>query len=176
MSDIDWSKAPEGATHYNIITRMFYMLTGGESFLWNYDEWADSAWTTSEVKESSKFIPRPTKPAAPEWEGKLPPAGIECQAWDYVTHQWTKCKTLDAKTMSGEMACATIEEKGHFGKVFWGLKFRPIRTQAERDREDLAECVAKTATLTLGKVMEEWQYDAIADAILSAGWRKEPKP
>ena len=71
----------------------------------------------------------------PDWNGEgLPPADIECEVFDHKEKQYSRCKTLSAATMSGERACATIEPKGHFGRLIWGVNFRPIRTKEQQQR------------------------------------------
>lgn len=47
---IDWSKAPEGATHYNIITGAFYRINNGSVELFSLaDQWAKSTFQKHEV-------------------------------------------------------------------------------------------------------------------------------
>ena len=93
---------------------------------------------TSTVKDGDKRPALKATGVEPDWNGEgLPPADIECEVFDHEEKQYSRCKTLSAATMSGERACATIEPKGHFGRLIWGVNFRPIRTQAQREREEI---------------------------------------
>lgn len=63
-SEIDWSKAPEGATHYNTHNSIFYRSTSSAiAERWGeYDEeWGDSLFKKVELS-GSPFIPRPVSP------------------------------------------------------------------------------------------------------------------
>ena len=99
-----------------------------------------------------------------EWNGEgLPPAGIECEVFDHEEKQYSRCKTLSAATMSGERACATIEPKGHFGRLIWGANFRPIRTKEQQERES-AITKARNACPYPGSESTKIDVEALYDA------------
>lgn len=98
-----------------------------------------SVFDVSHPDNDLTLYERPTKPAAPDWDGGMPKAGVHCEVWVYESSSWQSCLTLDATTGSGEIACTTIAPDGHFRQLLWGVKFRPIRTQAEQEVEDLQE-------------------------------------
>lgn len=62
MSAVDWGKAPEGATHWNVYNRMFYMCDKG--IVYAYD--SDRNWFRSDFDvtglHAGHFVPRPTTP------------------------------------------------------------------------------------------------------------------
>jgi len=100
----------------------------------------------------------------PDWNGEgLPPAGIECEVFDHEEKQYSRCKTLSAATMSGERACATIEPKGHFGRLIWGVNFRPIRTKEQQERES-AITKARNACPYPGSESTKIDVEALYDA------------
>lgn len=74
MTDIDWSKAPEGATHYMPETEsshaVWVMVSGNTRLAWLAS--GDSSWEIDRSLEEDReyLIPRP----APQWNGEgLPP-------------------------------------------------------------------------------------------------------
>ena len=74
-----------------------------------------------------------------EWNGEgLPPVGVECECFDFDANLWVSAVALNAKTESGEVAVASINESGKFAKLFWGCKFRkPESPEAKKEREEL---------------------------------------
>jgi len=80
--EVDWSKAPEGATHYGVESsyyiKGFYIITSEEDFFYESDvcEWVRCSCTPSDL------TPRP--PAQPVFTqsmadaGELPQVGMEC--------------------------------------------------------------------------------------------------
>ena len=82
MSEIDWSKAPEGATHYD---RDFGFFCNSEGFWSNYNEWHPVCRQGHYAWVSDRYIPRPTKQ---EWEGGLPPVGeVVTPDWSYLRYR-----------------------------------------------------------------------------------------
>lgn len=77
---------------------------------------------------------------AHEWNGcGLPPAGVECECFCFDESKWLKVKVLDAITGSKEVAVAVICHGNRYRKVFWGVKFRPIETQQQREERKRLE-------------------------------------
>ena len=75
MSGIDWSKAPEGATHYREGVATFYKQTD-RAYEWSAGRWQLIANDLNEFRWSDQLIARPS----PAWSGEvLPPAGTECE-------------------------------------------------------------------------------------------------
>lgn len=67
--NIDWSKAPEGATHQYPSTGAWYKVEGSSVFFWNrlYNDWRHSDLRHTYVLEGNGFEVRPTAPA---WSGE----------------------------------------------------------------------------------------------------------
>ena len=75
MSEIDWSKAPEGATHYSCVNDMFYIFIGPHSG--KYWSVSRQDWMAAgRIKESGHMSKRPST----AWSGEgLPPVGIDIE-------------------------------------------------------------------------------------------------
>lgn len=89
----------------------------------------DHAFVTREQYEAAL--------AASPWNGEgLPPVGAECECM--VTFNWFRCKIMYISEK-----CAVIQH-GESEEV-WStpaVKFRPIRTEAERQREEAIDTIA----------------------------------
>jgi len=119
---------------------------------------------TNTVKDGDKRPALKATGVEPDWNGEgLPPADIECEVFDHEEKQYIRCKTLSAATMSGERACATIEPKGHFGRLIWGVNFRPIRTKEQQERES-AITKARNACPYPGSESTKIDVEALYDA------------
>ena len=67
MSEIDWSKAPEGATHYSTKSRKFFRDIGKTTGR-SWQAYHAGEWIQAVEVIPAYLIPRPTKQ---EWEGGL---------------------------------------------------------------------------------------------------------
>ncbi len=157
---IDWSEAPEGATHTDptVNTPTWYRKKG---FVWEYyygGKWMPSA---NKPDYNERLTPHPVVTA---WRGPqdgLPPVGTEVEAQD--GYSW-KRGTVVARVWE---ACfggtAIIQCKG-----YWVARradgIRPIKTERERAIEEML------------KDMPDDINAALAAALYDAGYRKgEPK-
>jgi len=206
---IDWSQAPEGATHYRAAGGMYY---GGFYRHEANGDWfffVDGSWEfmgAPDESEAHPLIPRPTKPEPKEWDGEtsFPPMGAKCEV--QMGSYWYAGEVIGA---TKEAVWFKSDDRSDYWTIMNGLSIRPIRTQAERERidtivkakyaaedvvgfevdeaicaalydanllrkpaeevgrEELAELSAKALTVRCGTMLEEWQYDTLADAILS---------
>lgn len=78
MSEIDWSKAPEGATHYHKPNGFFYCRISDVLMVFRQGEWHESHLLTL---SQQALIPRPS--SAGSGEG-LPPVGSVLEyMWNY---------------------------------------------------------------------------------------------
>ena len=77
MNEIDWSKAPEGATHYNHTYFDWYKVGSHEPFFWDGRAWAPARLWDDRKHDCIQ------RPAAPSWSGEgLPPVGVVCEFVD----------------------------------------------------------------------------------------------
>ena len=101
-------------------------------------------WEDAGHAATGKLFARPAKPEPKEWKDGLPPVGCECEInphgewFQAIVHGYGKNKFLaeissfqtdsDGDVINGEHAYWTTS-----------TKFRPIRTQAEREREETVD-------------------------------------
>ena len=95
-------------------------------------------------------FPRP-KPAddwvdgLPEWDGQgLPPSGIDCEVWfDDGRECWHKARVLCEHSIENNLMAVVLEHEPHENKLMWVDQFRPLRTRAEREREEVIKAAVK---------------------------------
>ncbi|CAI8909061.1 MULTISPECIES: hypothetical protein [Pseudomonas syringae group] len=180
---IDWSKAPEGATHWDKglegAVAGWMRLDEGQWYWWPVDgAQCERKWfacLTPKQPKSDKYIARPSG-----WNGEgLPPVGTEVEVhrgkcvW-IEKDEWQIGKT--AKVMSSfenslELGMAAIQfESGHCECILAEC-LRPIRT-AEQIEADQKKQEVKELMIILGSV-ESAAYKDIAIAIQQANFRKQ---
>jgi len=76
MNKIDWSKAPEGATHYSHNKTWYKFADDEYLFFSGVGNWIGSGNSTHWHKHS--LTPRPTETTQQEWVNGLPPMGEKC--------------------------------------------------------------------------------------------------
>lgn len=155
-SKIDWSKAPEGATHYFPPTEKWYMAGNG---------CAPLVWTGMWCK-AFQFSQREHmcvhRPATPSWSGEgLPPVGVVCMANGYqvviVAHH---CNGIHAIYAESEVD----------GLLYYGEpnEFRPIRTPEQIAADEREAAVNEMHKLYIQGAKHHGGLYAIYDA----GFRK----
>jgi hypothetical protein len=174
MSQVDWSKAPEDATHYEPDGSKY---SAGWMRYYSHGEWAfygsSGNWVrgtkSCEVSRSreSTFIARPQP-----WNGVgLPPVGTVCEYLDALS-RWNQVRI----TAHAELGICFRTQNGS-GENYAALtaQFRPIKTQAQieadaREAEiDAIEKIAAKAwrdTATGGDMIRD-----ISAAIYESGYR-----
>jgi hypothetical protein len=129
MSGIDWSKAPEGATHCWPAEPEFFKKMEGTWYVWFKNA---RRWELATIPERLKqLVDRPS----PAWSGEgLPPVGTVCE-YNLKAGPWFKCEiryVLDndqdpeADGWQAVIWCPHLE-KEQMAKAS-GFNFRPIRT------------------------------------------------
>ena len=135
MSNPDWTEAPDDATHWDIrgavwCKRLYFWCYGR----WNYmGEIHDLA--------EDRYIPRPVEPATTAWDGTgFPPVGTVCEV--NFCDVWVRATIEHLLTWKGETECIfKTEEDWDFSSCL--DCFRPIRTQAQREREEATDFAAR---------------------------------
>ena len=130
MTMPDWTEANDQATHWDELADVFCNLNGWFHDGTFYGE-KNARWGTD------RYTPRPVEPATTALDGTgLPPAGTECEAVIGAQKPRTVC-FVGIKS-SGSVVIETVDgelKSYHRSQVI----FRPIRTQAQREREELIE-------------------------------------
>lgn len=161
-SEIDWSKAPEGATHFNVSNLMFYRATGPNLEYWNstVSKWKEAQ---GRIEEYASIVPRYAN-----WNGaSLPPVGTVCEV-DYC-EQWHQCEIIANFQQRAGMVAAFTVDMGDGAKAldaFGSEYFRPIRTPEQIAAEERERAVAEMKRIWTEA--ENSQFYALYDA----GYRK----
>lgn len=163
MTDIDWSKAPEGATHYFPSTEEWYMAGNGCAPLVWTGMWCKAFQF---AKREHKCIKRPT---APSWSGEgLPPVGTECELHHetWGNNIWQKVTVKYASNEYFITADVAGEQHWHSRNTL----LRPIRTpeQIAKDERDKAIDEIRRELMPA----DEYVAELILDAITRLGYRK----
>ena len=152
QTDIDWSKAPEGATHYNKSIERFYKVENGTYvylYSCNDDGWLPSAHSGSELNHK-RFTKRP-----PEWNGEgLPPSGTVCDMYRY--NCWSGCEVIG---VHGDFAI--VYHNGDYITADSNY-LRPIKSERERVIDEMHEAYFEGARGHIGGIA----------GIYEAGFRK----
>jgi hypothetical protein len=179
METIDWSKAPEGATHYlkepDAPRREYWVKVekDGLGFCrFGFEPDGFRPWAVDYERFLAFMIPRP--PTQPAWSGEgLPPAGCKVE---YLTYgnEW-KGGTYVGQ-FNGQMVCG-CDDSGVVGVVGSG-QLRPIRTPEQIAAEEREAAVAM-ACADISQAMQAMTGCVITDsavkvirAMIDEGYRK----
>jgi hypothetical protein len=143
--------APKGASHFMYSEKFVKWVDGVE---WRFYVSSDKAWKKSMCSWSlqrytdngNEVVAKPTKPAAQEWDGAgMPPVGTECEfrigggptEWHLCTVKYILDgdEDPDADGWRAVVWCPHLakDQLAHLPR----FQFRPIRSQAERERESI---------------------------------------
>ena len=164
MSNVDWSKAPEGATHYNGGARhKWRMQKDGEWHAWVSGE---EEWIAIPDPIPSLYRPIDDGPTA-ELNGKgLPPVGAVVE-WFSPAYGW-----LGGRVVGHEGAVAVISHNdGYTGCL-------PHRVRQIRTAEQLAAEARERAINEMRHIAEHDAHSRAVDygALYDAGYRKLEQP
>lgn len=167
MKEIDWSKAPEGATHAGMTDngKVCWYIISPDSSAYKFQYGTDGAWGTNEGSigpRHAPLTPRPQKPTP--WQGPqdgLPPDGTECEVsncgrdfeWCLIKYMGSHLCVVDHKTHK--------DQHYHLSSVV----FRPI--QSEMDKA-VAKIVDDLSTINLA----ESSTTGVACRLHELGYRK----
>lgn len=178
--NIDWSKAPEDATHYNPGNKMFYCFSRGNYYFYALNNVDLVFGGSPEDYRDSILIGRPKKQEA--WNGEgLPPIGIDCEVHD-CQHEYTK--QFNGRTV--RIVAHHLNLRGNSVAVFeaddcvyHGLvseKFRPIKTAEQLAEEEKIATIAEMRAVVIAA--SDRKRATIAEciatvALYEAGYRKQ---
>jgi hypothetical protein len=131
--------APEGATHFMYSEKFVKWVDNVE---WEFYAFSDRVWKEAFCNWSlQNYINRgdgcvTAKPAAQEWDGEeLPPVGWHGQCTWGLKVQWNECVILPGREIAKhELSGWRVSYIADYREI----QFRPIRSQAERERKELA--------------------------------------
>lgn len=169
---IDWTKAPEGATHYQPESRGFhaawFRLQGGKA----REMWVVRPWRALEHiidptafdESMQNLIARPVEPAT--WNGQgLPPVGTVCE---YRHMIWPEYRPCEIRYISEESLVAYDDAQEQFYRTC-DMLFRPLPTPEQIAAEEREKAVGDMAMSIQGV---PYQYPTLY-ALYDAGYRRQ---
>lgn len=172
LKEVDWCKAPEGATHYNEdCTHPWLKETPASYFVENKGVWAEYKSCTSNHEEHfNNAVKRPQ-----EWDGSgIPPIGTVCEYRLNEYDIWFKCKIT--YVLSGSDTCFVAwcehletDQFLSFSSNRYKLQLRKIKTPEQLAEEERLRAIDEM--MAVGN----WHSRAFKDvmsALYDAGYRK----
>lgn len=191
MTDIDWSKAPEGATHYAHGSgdwHAAWYIVAAPTVASMLDDGVDDEWEWRPIdqEDRAELIPRLVARPAPQRSGTgLHPVGACVEMVndkDYMVSDYGKqfigepCVVMAAFINSQGIDMVAVEKDDGACWCFRADMCRPIRTEAQIAEEDRDKACEAMLEIAKSRRPDPDVYEAIA-TLYDAGYRKqEPKP
>ena len=176
MSGIDWSKAPEGATHaaaggWRCWADCWYKLDA-EGNWFAYLMHQEDVWDKNSGPGGREDL---AKRPSPAWNGEgLPPVGIECER--ALSPTVRKITTICGHSTDGAYA-SFYDGDGLMG---WGddCKFFPLRTLGQIAEDERNKACDRMYGVILDNVPEDRRKNGsdIVEALYDAGLRFSEQP
>lgn len=176
MKEIDWSKAPEGATHFDTrgnCCSIGFMKPGVRRGEWEYFG-MDGHWILYGPACSKLKAAMVARPEIHEWNGEgLPPAGTVCEFKaghsQFPELSWTEVR-INSHDSQGGRDFAVFASMSGYGGCSDPADFRPIRTPeqiAAEEREQAIQQLAEGLHVARGfrsplehtLIVAEWLHD-----------------
>lgn len=189
MSQIDWSKAPEGATHCTPVPNgktgmyrpVFWRVVGNAAVeCWamsqDYTECDDHYTYGPEgctSYQGHRAVPRPDREdKEPAWNGEgLPPIGTACEFY-WGGSRWKECKVFAHKQNANHGTDVLIDLDGDWSFSSKAENFRPIKTAEQIAAEEREKAISDLDRLICER-MGRLNVRELATAILESGYRKQ---
>ncbi len=152
MKEIDWSKAPEGTTHYlpmdSAHSACWIRRNADETLSAMYANGTDTRWGPGGYYSSKEalLVPRPSA-----WTGEgLPPVGVACEVENDIEGGWDAVDEVLAHTEIKDAHVAVFKRDD---RVFYSPEgtFRPIRTPEQIAAEERQKAIEQIASDALGR-------------------------
>lgn len=183
MSQVDWSKAPEGATHYCLswpARTAWRDMSGIYAKYYMDGAWRDHGVTSEYCLTSyAEFEARPA-----QWNGEgLPPAGTVCE--HKRVHEWQKVEIFAVKpNYNGSQTALFTYESGCWAGCAEPSLFRPIRTPEQVAAEECQREISEIHCNLVGMAMSEDDapkgtnddWYRVAEFMHGKGYRKQVAP
>ncbi|AZL50101.1 hypothetical protein [Stutzerimonas stutzeri] len=154
MKEIDWSRAPEDATHWHDEYDCYAACWVKEQEGQRYYARADSEWITWNKDRNplpiDKCIPRPA--AQPAWSGEgLPPVGAVCEYQRNDVSYRQEWVRVTPKYFGKEMVVLEHSASGEeYVEQAASCVFRPTRTPEQIAAEELKAAIDEMSEVTQG--------------------------
>ena len=161
-----WKEAPEGATHFNPVDSEFMRIENNQWVAWIEGEWewvipvgemlskiikrpqaeqpvyeTEAAKADRELGKELKVYPAAEAQDKPqEWKDGLPPVGVECEMM-YLLPQYERTESFEKVLVKSYYEGQVWFQNTDNLEVVVPLsecEFRPIKSQAEKEREEFA--------------------------------------
>lgn len=173
MSLIDWSQAPQGATHFGAENDFYfsawYKVEGEQILAYTED---GSAWR--EATDSCVFPKVSSLTARPEqWSGEgLPPVGVPVEYRRRLAPN-NKWYPTQINFLSGQhvIYCDSDGDEVRDNPV--DIEFRPIRTPEQIAAEDREEAITAMMALNPDENPNQSLCKWLCQALYDAGYRKQ---
>ena len=181
MSEIDWAKAPEGASHYVIGLGFFKLDLAG----WFICDDGEKVWRKTPYQSPDNFswwgnaVERPS----PTWSGEgLPPVGSTCE---YIGGKHGMPEPWPVEIVhhyhgGACMAAAFLYARDGQTRVAGAIDscFRPIRTPEQIAADERTKACDRMYGVILDSIPEERRKNGsdICEALYDAGYRKVEQP
>lgn len=178
---IDWSKAPEGATHWEPTGPEFHegwmKKELGKWFWWSKGskEWVFTSNVTA--KRETTFEARPQE----TWDGQgLPPVGTVCEYRcndSCEPNDWTAVHVLAHAAHGSDTAMLLAEDNNGepgtmYGRIWVPGTCRPLRTPEQIAAEERRNSILHLANILIDSRGQCNEYSQ-AEAIFDAGYRRQ---
>ena len=185
--NIDWSKAPEDATHYSpggdVYSASWIKWVNGELHGWlksNDTSWGRLPFQEKDLDQISLHVDRPKKQEA--WDGEgLPPEKCDCEVlWSSDTGEYVTATVLAHDQGGAIVRYTSGKNKGCISEQIVGCfnfkgcqipNFRPIKTAEQLAEEEREKAIADMMEVTSDGISCIGQDDALA--LYKAGYRKQ---
>lgn len=175
--NIDWSKAPKGATHCDSEGREFYRpasnYRGGE-----YYDPESQTWEILVDDFDQLIVDCKKRPDRPVWNGEgLPPVGISCEYDTSLSGRnpsYQECKIEAYAKGQVVFSCPDTGDRLYIN-IPDDCRFRPIRTPEQIAAEEREATVQKMIQDIGVSDTDGWDHLRCA-ALYDAGYRKQVAP
>lgn len=175
--NIDWSKAPKGATHHLLDTDGIVPQSFAIEKADRYQDIDSTEYLLkSDIGKGWKVTRRPSS----EWNGQgLPPVGMVCEV-EYDTGKvlWHEAEIIHHKSDDPRFAAAILRIN-HPDKLVWFSQFRPIRTPEQIAADEREKAIDEM----VGLMCQDGAFDpedpestAAMGKLYDAGYRKQEQP
>ena len=167
LKEVDWGKAPDGATHYNATCSCPWLKETPPSYFCN-GAWVEyNKFNKQATIHLRTTIKRPQEIENKEWNGEsIPPIGTVCEYYWSEGDEWRKCEVV-AYYLANVVAVDVFDSTAvclHFGLSL----LRPLRTPEQIEEEKRLQAIDEMNELILGWGVEKRMLAVLYDA----GYRK----
>lgn len=176
--EIDWSKAPEGATHYagDDGARNKWLKVKPSGSVFHHDGHSWIKYPEGSPFRESHLRGSIARPEIAEWNGEgLPPAGTVCEAW----HMGSEQGVVEVRYSGECMVLWSVSRKHEQCSASQNYTFKVLRTpeqMAEEERlhnvRNACTDISRTLDDLRGRTKVERAALAVIEAMIDAGYRK----